>query len=434
MELSQPVTERPGGDVGVAGDAVAAMSAALDWLTSGELWRLSDVQLAALARMLHVAESRVGAASVAVLSEAVGRGLPVGSGALSGAAWLRAQVPVTPGQAKARAFLVEVLPSPELAPTQAALAAGAISPGQAAVVARTMAGLDALPVAVDEQTRADAQQVLLRFADRLDPAQLGQAGARVRYNLDPQAGERLARDEDAQAEAQEAYLVQDVATGMWHGRLILAPTEGAMLRAALDPLAAPEPATDGTRDARPARRRLAEAFSRLAQRCLLGGPGSLSRLPARQGSPIRVAITADLATAIAAYDQPGLAAGELDTGQPGGWLVSPLTVADHALRRRARPGPGRRERPGAGCGPDPVCVPAPDPHSDRAPRPALHLPRLHPPGGVVPDPPPDSLQPWRGHVRGQRGSALRTTSSLRPRPWLGRSDHRRSGHLATPRS
>ncbi len=53
----------------------------------------------------------------------------------------------------------------------------------------------------------------------------------------------------AQHGAREAYLFQE-STGMWQLSGPLPPVTGAALMAALDPLAGPEPATDGTPDPR----------------------------------------------------------------------------------------------------------------------------------------------------------------------------------------
>ncbi len=91
--------------------------------------------------------------------------------------------------------------------------------------------------------------VLLDFADRLDVAQFGKAAARARYLLDRDAARRLAEDEDAQQDARGSYLVEDPMTGMWHGELhTLPPVEGAIVNTALEVLAKPEPAEDGTPD------------------------------------------------------------------------------------------------------------------------------------------------------------------------------------------
>jgi hypothetical protein len=119
---------------GAAPDVAAAfeqLTAALDVLTSASWWQLPDGELVGAVVALHRAESRVAAAQVGALADAGSRGLPAGAGFKDGAGWLRGLVPVTPAQASARAGLAEALPAVGLAPTRAALAAGAISPGQA---------------------------------------------------------------------------------------------------------------------------------------------------------------------------------------------------------------------------------------------------------------------------------------------------------------
>ncbi len=89
---------------------MAGLGAALDGLTSGCWWALSEGELAAAVVELHRLESRVAAAQVGALAEAISRGVPTTQGAINGAAWLRGLVPVTPSQARARAELAEALP------------------------------------------------------------------------------------------------------------------------------------------------------------------------------------------------------------------------------------------------------------------------------------------------------------------------------------
>ena len=85
--------------------ALTSLHAALDVLTSGRWWALSEAELAAAVVELHRLESRVAAAQVGALAEAIERGLPAARGAAHAGAWLRGLVPVTPAQARARAEL-----------------------------------------------------------------------------------------------------------------------------------------------------------------------------------------------------------------------------------------------------------------------------------------------------------------------------------------
>ena len=61
---------------------------------------------------MHAVESRIAFAQIGVVGEAVSRGLPAEAGAEDGADWLRGLVPITPGQAFARASLAEALRQP----------------------------------------------------------------------------------------------------------------------------------------------------------------------------------------------------------------------------------------------------------------------------------------------------------------------------------
>ena len=153
-------------------------------------------------------------------------------------------MPVLPGQAAVRAGLAEVIDEVELAPTKASLTAGGMSVSHAWGIARTMKVLDAQPDRIPAKFRREAQELLVLTASRVDAAQFGRCTARLRRAFDPDAATRLAKDEDAQEQAQEAYLLQE-GTGMWQLRALLSAKAGATLMAALDPLAAPQPARTG---------------------------------------------------------------------------------------------------------------------------------------------------------------------------------------------
>jgi Domain of unknown function (DUF222) len=316
-------------------EAFAALPAALDVLTSVPWWQLSDEQVTQAVVDFQRWESQVAAAQAGAVGEAINRGLPAEAGAKTPAVWLRGLTPVTPQAAKARTSLAAALhpraglgepdPGQDLAPTREAFAAGTISPGHAAVVVRTMGALDDLPESLGDKTRREVQDLLVDTATRIDPAQLGRAGRRVVHRLDPEAAARLARDEDAQQRAREAYLFQE-ANGMWLLRGHLPPVAGAALAAALDPLAAPQPAADGTPDPRAAKHRTADALHTLAELSLAAGAGQPGALPTRGGSPTRLILTGDLETLTSRIDQPGLQPAVLDVGTPAGWELSPLAA------------------------------------------------------------------------------------------------------------
>jgi hypothetical protein len=318
---------------GPAGEVLAALEAVLAQAREIAWWQQSDADLATAIAGLHRAETCCAAAGVAALGEAIGRGLPTADGARGGGEWFRGLVPVMPRAAKARADLAEAFgtaaqPNAELAPTGAAFAAGEISVGHAGVLVRTMDAVDEMPD-MDQQTRTEAQALMLETATVVDPAQLGRAGLRLRHRLDPQAAARLARDEDRQQELRQACLVQEP-SGMWFLRGTLTPVAGAALQAALDPLGQPRPAVDGSPDPRTGGMRTADALEALAQLALAARAGDPGALPIRGGASTRLVLTAELATLLADLTAPGGPAGlvppVLATGEPGGWEVSPLTL------------------------------------------------------------------------------------------------------------
>jgi Domain of unknown function (DUF222) len=314
---------------GVAHASLAALRAALDNVAAVPLWQLGEHELGVAVEELARAEARLQAVQVAVLGEAISRGVPADRGAKGAGVWLRHHVALTPAQAAARARLAEDLSEPELAPARRAFAAGDFSAAHAGVIARTIKAVQAQPKPVDLETRVEAQELLVETALRIDAAQLGKAGMRIRYRLDPDAADRLAKDEDAQERAREAYLAQE-RDGMWHLAACLPPVAGAALHAVLDPLAKPDPAGDGGPDPRSAKQRMADAIKLLAETTLAARAGSPNALPSRGGAHTRMVLLGSLDTLLARAGMAGAAPGELETGEPGGWPVSPLTVQELA--------------------------------------------------------------------------------------------------------
>src|SRR5690349_7216830 len=225
--------------------AWALLPAVVAAVVGSPWWRAGEDVLLERIRVLARVENQVGAAQVGAVREGLSRGLHTQAGCKSGGAWLRGLVPLTPYAATQRAVLAQQLAGEDLAPTERAFTCGAISVGHAGAITRTMTALDAVPE-VDATTWAEAQQVMVGEAGRLDPAQLGRLGLHLRNRLDPDGPDRLAREEDRQQDARSATLVQEGA-GMWFLTATLPAVDGAMLATALDVLAAPRPG-DGTPD------------------------------------------------------------------------------------------------------------------------------------------------------------------------------------------
>ncbi|MFL6099915.1 MAG: DUF222 domain-containing protein [Actinomycetales bacterium] len=306
--------------------AMAALPVVLEALGDAPLWQYAEPDLIERVQLLFRVENQVVAAQVAAVGEAVKRGVLVGSGYKSGGAWLRGLVPLTPQAAAQRAQLAEELARPDLAPTKDAFTGGDIGVGQTAAITRTMCALDQIPD-VDPTTWDEAQQLMLGEAARLDARQLAKVGVALRHRLDPDAADRLARDEDAQQHLRQATLSQE-SSGMWWLTATLPAKDGAVLATALDGLAQPCPAADGEVDPRSRGQRMADALTGLAELSLAQRAGLPGGLPSRHGSPVRMIVTADVQTLLVdptrKHGQAGAPMAVVETGEPGGWEISPL--------------------------------------------------------------------------------------------------------------
>ena len=126
----------------------------------------------------------------------------------------------------------------------------------------------------------EGQAFLLEQARVFEPAQLNRLATHLRHRLDPDADDRLARDEHAQQQARTLTLAA-TPSGMVHVQGLLTPACGAALRTALDAWSAPRPAADGTPDPRTATQRRHDALQQLVERAI-ATPG---RFRAPTGAP-----------------------------------------------------------------------------------------------------------------------------------------------------
>jgi hypothetical protein len=309
--------------------AVAGVATALDGLADTVLDGASDEEVAEAVRLLDRCGRRVDGQGLRLLAEASRRSLPGGCGLGSLGAWLRQQVVTTDrGDAAARSAQAEALfglddlaGTVDLAPTREAVLSGDVSGRQAACITSALERLvppATPPGLVDEATLAEAQQTLVEQAAQQPPAVVRAVAERLVAALDPRAGERLARDEDRQAELRSVTLVRDT-TGMYQLRGRLTPICGTALAAAIDAWSAPRPASDGTPDCRTAEMRRHDAVQQLAEKVMaLDGV-----LPTTHGTAYRVVVTVPAGTLAAAIGrQPGIDVGQL----PDGWPVSALTA------------------------------------------------------------------------------------------------------------
>jgi Domain of unknown function (DUF222) len=228
------------------------------------------------------------------LSEVKTRGLPEQHGCRTAAAFVRQLLNCSAAEAGARLSLAEdlvpgrslstgeLLP-PKLPALAAAVAAGDIGPEHVRLIRLT---LRRIPSTVDQPTRDAAEEELVGHARELDPDGLKHACAKLLQCVDPD-GSLGSTDEDRQRSRAFTIGRQD-RHGMYPVTGLLDPETGALLRAALEPLATPRH-TAQERDVRTVSQRMHDAVRDAAKLMLASGD-----LPSQAGMPATLLITAKL--------------------------------------------------------------------------------------------------------------------------------------------
>ncbi|HEU4541044.1 MAG TPA: DUF222 domain-containing protein [Jiangellaceae bacterium] len=293
---------------------VSALESADNVLASvreSSLFGLSDDDLVNALGLCEQLRARILDAELALVAETDARDLGRREGAVSTAAFLADRFRMRAGDARR---LVEVanrtrvyegpvdyaanvrtaVTGRELIATGAALAEGVISPEHVTVVARLMRKLPATVLV--EQAR-EAERQLAEFCRQFDPCTVATLGECV---LDALESDAL---DDVEAERHcRRELRFNESTGELSGRLT---SEGmALVRTALDPLAAPNPAADGSKDERTATQRLADALVELARRAI-----AADGFETNHGVSHRVLVTIALDALAAGYERPDSGAG-----------------------------------------------------------------------------------------------------------------------------
>ena len=291
----------------------------LDWSV------VSDEKLLDRLRRIDRVERQIPAGRSAVLSEVKTRGLAEQHGCRTAAAFLRQLLNCSAAEAGSRLALAddlvpgrslstgELLP-PKLPALAAAVAAGDIGAEHVRLIRHTMRRI---PNTVDQPTRDKAEHDLVEHARTLDPDQLRHACARLLMCLDPDGS--LGSTDDERQRSRAFTIGRQDRHGMYPVTGLLDPETGALLRAALEPLAAPKH-TAQERDMRTVSQRMHDAV-RDAAKLILGLRGAA--VPGRG---------------------PGDAAHHRETRRPRTQDRAPVHRA-----RRTPPDPGRaphrRERP-----------------------------------------------------------------------------------------
>jgi Domain of unknown function (DUF222)/HNH endonuclease len=310
--------------LGALRDAVAALAAEdVDGLSEAalardlpRLRRLVDGMEAQWLRRLEAFDRRGGAAA---------------EGAVSTGAWVRSACRLAAGPARGRVELARALAG--LPDTAAALAAGDISPSHAELIA---AALAELAEAGGAELAAETEPALVDLARAIDPGKLRRELVHVRHALAPEA------DADA---AERAYERRGVSASQTLDGVValdgtLDPEGGALLLAALQPLAAPA----GEDDRRTPRQRRADALVELARRQLDHGD-----LPTTGGERPHMTVLVPLDTLLRQPGTPPAEPGAHHTAPAGETPAGPTQHSDREGRTAA--GPGWAAQPAASAGP-----------------------------------------------------------------------------------
>src|SRR6266508_4812738 len=228
------------------GNAVADLEATLDGCADARLWSLSVKELDDLLPRAHALLARIsGTLVLPLIREADSRGACQEHDAASTAEWVRYLLRIPARQAKQLIALARAVDT-DLTATAAALAAGRISLDHAQVITESVAGL---PDQVEAGVADAAEEHLLHAAAEHDPKALHRIGRRIVEVIDPDHGDELLRRQldRADRQAEETRELHGIPSG---GRIRLTgwlDNEGwQILRTALDPLAAPRPAANGS--------------------------------------------------------------------------------------------------------------------------------------------------------------------------------------------
>ena len=300
--------------------------AAVDATVGADVWALSDDDVTDSLARLEALAARQAELGLRLVREAEARDLARRQGAPSTAAWLRHRLRLRPAEARMRVELANRCDPPDPEPpmewganpntgrkaglwsmpaTAAALGEGACSAEHAAVVARTMVSM---PTSLHAEQLAAAEGELAGWARAYDPGEVAQLGKALLHLLD---ADSLEERERRAYERRELHLT-DLGDGSTRIRGQLDTESAALIRAALDPLAAPMPQTeDGEKDRRSAGRRRCDALVELCRRALDTGG-----LPAEHTVRPHLSVIVSLDTLLAKAAERGIHPAVLDFGGP----------------------------------------------------------------------------------------------------------------------
>ncbi len=258
-------------------------------------------------------------------------------------------------------------------------------PQQAVVISKAVDALD------NTQHRDAAEAHLIKEAAHFDAHKLAELGRRILETVDPEKADeheaKLLEKQEAKAAKKTQFRLYDDGEGLSHGRFTMPTAQAAMLRKALQALAAPKHvrATEGAGSydyEKPTPEKLGKAFCEYVERY------PADKLPSMGGINATIIVTVDVDVLQGAHQAAHLDTGHaISPGQLRRWaceakiLPAVMDGQSHVLDLgRSKRFHTAAQRTGA---------------VDRAAD--LPAPHLRHPRRVLPHPPQPPLVPRRGH-------------------------------------
>jgi hypothetical protein len=263
--------------------ALESVRKVVDFLSPEQAWATSNGDLIRLLQLREQHSAALAALDAHLVREADVRGLAAGEGQPSTQAWLAKLLKLTPGEAKARVKAAGVLAT-KASGTAAALRDGKLNADQGRAVAKALGGI---ADDTSDEEFAQAEKLLRREGRGLHAKEIERAGRSLKDIFDPDGTQPR---EDRAWRSRDLTII-DIGGGRHRIAGTLTDEGATTLKAALDPLAAPRPAEDGTPDPRSPGQRNHDALIELAATFL-----RFTDLPKSHGSAPHLHLTVSIET------------------------------------------------------------------------------------------------------------------------------------------
>jgi hypothetical protein len=251
---------------------------AAELLAADQVWTANNGDLITVLRSAEKVAAATEAVRLCAVREADVRGVAGEHGAPSTQGWLAQLLTLHPGEAKARVKAAEMLCRKAPA-AMAKLAEGKVNPDQARAIAR---GLGKIEPHASAEEFIEAEAFLLQEGIGLHSGHITRLARHIEAVLDPDGDPERAE----KALRSRGLTITNLGCGQHRLSGILTDEAAALLKAAIDPLAAPRPAADGERDTRTPAQRNHDALVEVCTQFLRWG-----ELPQTRGARPHVHLT-----------------------------------------------------------------------------------------------------------------------------------------------